>query len=292
MQTARDGERHQAMLTGKRIAFIGCGVMAEAIISILLRGELVAAGQITGSEPIETRRRELVGRYRIALTGDNCAAAQDADLVLLTVKPQTLADAMADLAGRLSDEQVVVSIVPGATLAQLSHGLQHAAVVRSMPNTPAQIGYGATVWYPSPAVGAEGEELVEAILGAMGSTVRVSSEEAMDMATALSGTGPAYIFMVMEALIDAGVHMGFARKTAEDLVQQTMLGSVLFAKESGKHPAELRNMVTTPGGTTAAALYEMEKGGLRTVIARSVWAAYTRAQELGRGKRNSGPEEH
>src|SRR5690606_28719602 len=125
------------------------------------------------------------------------------------------------------------------------------------------------------------EELVAAVLGAMGTAVRVASEDAIDMATALSGTGPAYIFQVMEALIDAGVHLGFPRSTAEQLVQATMHGATLFARESGKHPAELRNMVTTPGGTSAAAIYEMEKGGLRTVIADAVWAAYRRARELG-----------
>ena len=291
MQRQHETERAQAVLRHKRIAFIGCGVMAEAIMSILLRGELIDAGQITGSEPVEARRRELAGRYRVKMVEENRAAAQGADLVLLTVKPQTLGEVMRDLAGTLDERQIVLSIVPGATLEMLGGGLRHQAVVRSMPNTPAQIGFGATVWYPAPSISSEAAGLVEAVLGAMGSSVRVASEEAIDMATALSGTGPAYIFLVMEALIDAGVHMGFARKTAEELVQQTMLGSVLFAKESGKHPAELRNMVTTPGGTTAAALYEMEKGGLRTVIARSVWAAYTRSQELGRGQRNRGPED-
>ena len=117
--------------------------------------------------------------------------------------------------------------------------------------------------------------------GRCGFAVRVDTEDAVDMATALSGTGPAYIFLVMEALIDAGVHMGFPRRIAEELVLQTMIGSVLFARESGKHPAELRNMVTSPGGTTAAALYQMEKGSLRTVISRAVWAAYQRTVELG-----------
>jgi pyrroline-5-carboxylate reductase len=163
-------------------------------------------------------------------------------------------------------------------------------VVRSMPNTPAQIGAGVTVWYPSATVDDAGQELVAAVLSAMGLAVRVDSEDAIDMATALSGTGPAYVFQVMEALIDAGVHLGFPRKVAEQLVHQTMLGSVLFARESAKHPAELRNMVTTPGGTSAAAIYQMEKGGLRTVIAQAVWAAYRRAQELGQGRRSAGPD--
>ena len=290
MQTIKQTDVRN-VLWNRRIAFIGCGVMAEAIMSTLLRGEMVEAGQITGSDPFEARRRELTTKYGVRLTAENRAAAAGADVVLLTVKPQTLNDVMHDLAGTLEPGQLVISIVPGATVAQLTGGLRHERVVRSMPNTPAQIGYGATVWYAGAAVDADGEALVSAILSAMGTAIRVSSEDAVDMSTALSGTGPAYIFLVMEALIDAGVHMGFPRRTAEELVHQTMLGSVLFARESGKHPAELRNMVTTPGGTTAAAIFEMEKGGLRTVIARSVWAAYRRAQQLGKGRPNSGPDE-
>lgn len=283
MQTVKQSDVHSDnVLWNRRLAFIGCGVMAEAIMSTLLRGELVEAGQITGSDPFEARRRDLGAKYGVRLVAENRAAAAGADVVLLTVKPQTLADVMHDLAGTLEGGQLVISIVPGATVAQLTGGLRHERVVRSMPNTPAQIGYGATVWYAGAAVDAESEALVSTILSAMGTTIRVNSEDAVDMSTALSGTGPAYIFLVMEALIDAGVHMGFPRRTAEELVHQTVLGSVLFARESGKHPAELRNMVTTPGGTTAAAIYEMEKGGLRTVIADSIWAAYRRAQELGK----------
>ena len=281
----------QSALWNRRIAFIGCGVMGEAIMSSLLRGEQVTSDQLIGSEPVESRRRDLSAKLGVRIVDDNVAAARGADIVLLTVKPQSLNDVMAGLAGTLEDRQLVISIVPGATVQQLSGGLRHERVVRSMPNTPAQIGYGATVWFAGPAVDAEGEELVSAILSTLGTAIRVNSEDAVDMSTALSGTGPAYIFLVMEALIDAGVHMGFPRRTAEELVHQTMLGSVLFARESGKHPAELRNMVTTPGGTTAAAIYEMEKGGLRTVIARSVWAAYKRAQQLGKGSPNSGPDD-
>lgn len=275
----------------RRIAFIGCGVMGEAIMSSLLRGEQVSADQLIGSEPVESRRRDLANKLGVRIVDDNREVIRGADIVLLTIKPQSLNDVMRDLAGRFDERQLVISIVPGATIEQLTSGLRHQRVVRSMPNTPAQIGYGATVWFAGPAVDDEGEELVSAILSTLGTTVRVSSEDAVDMSTALSGTGPAYIFLVMEALIDAGVHMGFPRTTAEELVHQTMLGSVLFARESGKHPAELRNMVTTPGGTTAAAIYEMEKGGLRTVIARSVWAAYKRAQQLGKGSPNGGPDD-
>nr|WP_287414842.1 pyrroline-5-carboxylate reductase [Thermomicrobium sp.] len=278
-------------LSGKRIAFIGCGVMAEAMAAALLRTGSVSVHQLTGGEPNARRRQELVARLGLETVPDNAAAASEADLVVLSVKPQTLDAAMRDLAGRLRAEQVVLSIVAGATIERLQSGLRHERVVRSMPNTPAQIGYGATVWCPAPAVTTEDERLVRTVLEAMGLAIRVDNEDFVDMATALSGTGPAYVFLIMEALIDAGVHLGFSRSVAEQLVQQTILGSVLFAQETGKHPAELRNMVTTPGGTSAAALYEMERGGLRTVIARAVWAAYRRAKELGAGKPNGGPSD-
>ena len=289
MDRAAYDRRAAQVLQDRRIAFIGCGVMAEAIMAVLLRGELVTADQLRGSEPVAARRQELRERYGIDVMADNKEAVRDADLVMLTVKPQVIEAVMRDISGALREDQIVVSIVPGVTLKRLARGLGHPAVVRSMPNTPAQIGYGATVWIAAPSVGAAGRELVGTVFGAMGVSVPVETEDAIDMATALSGTGPAYVFLVMESLIDAGVHLGFARRVAEELVQQTMLGSVLFARDSGRHPAERRNMVTTPGGTTAAALYEMEKGGLRTVIARAVWAAYRRAQGLGRGTGHTGP---
>lgn len=288
---SRVSSLQESPLSGKRIAFVGCGVMAEAIAAALLRAGLVSVHQLTGGEPNARRRQELIARLGLETTPDNRAAVRGADLVVLSVKPQTLEAAMRDLVGALAPEQVVLSIVAGATVRRLQEGLRHERVVRSMPNTPAQVGYGATVWYPAPAVTPQDEQLVRTVLEAMGLAIRVDNEDMVDMATALSGTGPAYVFLIMEALIDAGVHLGFSRSVAEQLVQQTILGSVLFAQETGKHPAELRNMVTTPGGTSAAALYELERGGIRTVIARAVWAAYRRAKELGAGMPNGGPSD-
>jgi len=161
-------------------------------------------------------------------------------------------------------------------------GLGHSAIVRSMPNTPAQIGEGMTAWTVSSEVNEKQENQVRAMLDALGKNERVENERQIDMATALSATGPTYIYLMMEALIDAGVHMGFSRRVAEDLVHQMMRGAVLFAVESHKHPAELRNMVTSPGGTSAEAIYQMEKGSLRTVLSKAVWAAYQKAEALGR----------
>jgi pyrroline-5-carboxylate reductase len=202
-------------------------------------------------------------------------------LFVLAIKPQRLHSVLEELKGALVKEQLVVSIVAGAKIANVAEELLHASIVRAMPNTPAQIGEGVTAWTASAEVNETQERQVSAMFEALGKSVRVENEHQIDMATALSATGPTYIFLMMEALIDAGVHMGFSRHVAQELVQQMMLGAVLFARESHKHPAELRNMVTSPGGTSAEAIYQMEKGSLRTVLSKAVWAAYQRAESLG-----------
>jgi pyrroline-5-carboxylate reductase len=286
-------------LEGARFAFIGCGVMAEAIIAGLLRKQLVTAEQIVGSHPRAARRDELYTKYAVGMFENNREATlaahpnQSTDeaqgsLVILAVKPQRLSKVLQELKGAIHADQLVVSIVAGASSETIAAQLLHPAVVRAMPNTPAQIGEGMTAWTATPEVSEAQEREVGAMLEALGKAMHVENERQIDMATALSATGPTYVFLVMEALIDAGVHMGFSRHVAQDLVQQMMLGSVLFAKESKKHPAELRNMVTSPGGTSAEAIYQMEKGGLRTVLSKAVWAAYQRAEALG-GK-NKDPE--
>jgi pyrroline-5-carboxylate reductase len=150
-----------------------------------------------------------------------------------------------------------------------------------MPNTPARLGKGVTVWYATPATTEEQRAQAAALLGALGTQIEVDDEKMVAMATAVSGTGPTYVFLVMEALIDAAVHLGFPRQLAHDLVVETLEGSALFAKQSAMHPAELRNMVTSPGGTSAAALHELESGRLRTVLSEAVWAAFRRTIELG-----------
>ncbi|MDZ4158873.1 MAG: pyrroline-5-carboxylate reductase dimerization domain-containing protein, partial [Anaerolineaceae bacterium] len=160
----------------------------------------------------------------------------------------------------------------------------------AMPNTPAQIGEGITVWTTSTAVTTEQMALARQILGALGQEVYMDDESYLDMATALSGTGPAYAFLFMEAMIDAGVHLGFPRRIAEQLVVQTLRGSVNYYLNKSGHPAHLRNEVTSPGGTSAAALYYLEKAGFRTAISRAVWAAYERSVDLGRGKTSRPPE--
>jgi len=283
------GEENQAsdvsggnVLAETRLAFVGAGVMAESMIAGLLARGMIEPARITASHPREERRGKLRERLGIAVVESNRAAAAGADLVLLTVKPQVLGPVMRQLHGRLEPRQVAISVIAGATIGTLSRGLGHDAIVRVMPNTPAQVGQGMSVWIATADVDAMQRDQVRAVLGALGEELFVDEEKYVDMATALSGTGPTYIFLMMEALIDAGVHMGFPRRIAEQIVLQTVAGSVAFARDSGKHMAELRNMVTSPGGTSAEAIYQMEKGGLRTVLSRAVYAAYQRTQTIAR----------
>jgi pyrroline-5-carboxylate reductase len=268
-------------LSGRTIATVGSGVMAEAMIAGLLRGELVAPDQIVASHPRPERRDHLRTEYGIQVVAGNLEAIAGADVVLLGIKPQMLGRVGREIGPHLKRGQVVLSVLAGATTAALTGTLGHDQVIRAMPNTPARLGKGVTVWYPTPAVTADQREQAAALLGALGTQIEVDDEKMVAMATAVSGTGPTYVFLFMEALIDAAVHLGFPRHVAHDLVVETIEGSTLFAKQSQMHPAELRNMVTSPGGTSAAALHELESGRLRTVLSEAVWAAFRRTIELG-----------
>jgi len=268
-------------LQNSTIAFIGSGVMAEAMIKGLLNGKLVSGDQIIAADPQSERGHELVARYGLRYTHDNAAAAKDADILVLSIKPQVMGEVARSLNGTGTKASLVLSILAGVRIKTIAKGLNNPSIVRAMPNTPAQIGQGITVWTATPEVPHTQREQAKALLGALGDELYMEDEKFLDMATALSGTGPAYIFMFMEAMIDAGVHLGFSRRDAERLVLQTIRGSVDYAIQSNMHPAPLRNQVTSPGGTSAAAIYEMEKGGLRTVIADAIWAAYRRSVELG-----------
>jgi pyrroline-5-carboxylate reductase len=272
----------------KKIAFIGSGAMGEAMISGLVRGGLAEPQSLLASDPRPERVDELKQKYGIQPFTDNKEAASQAEVVVLSVKPQRLTEVLHSLKGSVASHALVLSIVAGAPINKISNGLGHKAVVRSMPNTPAQIGEGITVWMASPAVSEAQKQTARTILTAFGDEVMVDDENYLDMATALSGTGPAYVFMFMEAMIDAGVHMGFSRLVSEKLVVQTLRGSVDYYqtvnKNAGVHVAALRNQVTSPGGTSAEALYYLEKAGFRTAISRAIWAAYQRSTELGREK--------
>jgi len=270
-------------LDNMTVSFIGSGVMGEAMINGLLQKKLITPGQIIAADPREDRVSELAAKYGLRATTKNNEAAEAADILVLSVKPQVLEEVMPAVRRGAHSAKLILSIIAGAKIRTIADGVANPSVVRSMPNTPAQIGQGITVWTATPEVAPQQRQQAEALLGALGEQIYVDDERYLDMATALSGTGPAYIFMFMEALIDAGVHMGFSRRDAERLVLQTMRGSVEYAAASGLHPAQLRNQVTSPGGTSAEAIYYMEKGGLRTVISRAIWAAYQRSVALGGG---------
>jgi pyrroline-5-carboxylate reductase len=263
------------------IGMVGTGVMAEAMLAGILRHELLEPGRIVCSHPRGERRTELAARYGVATTPSNREAAE-AQIVILGVKPQMLPRVMEEIRTVLDPNHLVLSVIAGASTHALMAGLDHALVVRAMPNTPAQIGDGVTVWYASPGVDAGHKGLARVILRGLGVEIEVSDEDDVAKATAISGTGPTYVFLFIEALIDAGVHLGFPRHVARELVLDTVRGSATFALQSGRHAAELRDMVTSPGGTSAAALYQLESGRLRTVISDAVWAAYNRTRELER----------
>jgi len=270
-------------LRGSQIGVIGAGVMAEAMLSGLLDRHLVDAASVTCSHPREARRAELVERHGVRAVEANAEAAAAADIVLLAVKPQMLGAVLPQLKPVMRPEQLVISIVAGASSRFLSGALGHPAVVRAMPNTPSQIDRGVTVWFATDAVDEAGRERTRAILSALGREFEVRDERQVAMATAVSGTGPTYIFLFIEALIDAAVHLGFPRHVARELVLDTLSGSAAFAQASGRHVAELRDMVVSPGGTSAAALYELEKGWFRTVISDAVWAAFERTLSIEAG---------
>jgi len=266
-------------LVGLTVGVVGAGVMAEAMVGGIIRNHLVSPANIICSHPRQERREEMRDRYAVNVTPDNREAAASR-VVILGVKPQMLSGLMNELKGGIGEQSLIISIIAGAPTSALMNGLDHRLLIRAMPNTPSQIGRGVTVWYASPGADATHRAIGKSILGALGIEIEVKDEDDVAKATAVSGTGPTYVFLFIEALIDAAVHLGFPRHVARELVLDTVRGSAEFALQSHKHAAELRDMVTSPGGTSAAALYQLESGRLRTVVSDAVWAAYRRTAEL------------
>jgi len=264
-----------------KLAFIGGGNMGGAIIKAIIDKKVASADDIVVSDVDASKLKGIAKELKVKTTGNNTEAICEADVVVLAIKPQILSNVLEELKGQLAGNQLVVSIIAGATIKTICKGLKHEGVVRVMPNTPAQIGQGMSVWTTTDAVTTAQKEMSEAILNALGKQIYFEDEKFIDMATAVSGSGPAYIYLIIEALTDAAVHVGLPRQQAEELVLQTVLGSALFLEQSDKHPAELRNMVTSPGGTTAEGLLKLEKGKLRATISKAVIAAYKKAKQLG-----------
>jgi pyrroline-5-carboxylate reductase len=271
-----------------KISFIGTGTMATAMINSIIEGSIFSREDIMGSFHREKKAQEVKEALKINTTTSNIEAVKFGDVIVLSVKPQIFENVANEIKDYIRDNQLVISIMAGIDVETLQKNLLHKKVVRCMPNTPAQIRHGMTVWTTTKEVDESEKELVRQILRSMGSEMYVEDETYVDMATALSGTGPAYVFLFLESLVNAGVHLGFSRKDSMELVYKTTLGSVLFAMQSGKHTAELRDMVTSPGGTTAEALYELEKGGFRTVLEKAVYSAYKRTLYLKEINRKKG----
>ena len=264
-----------------KLAFIGGGVMGEAIISGVLAKGVAQPADIAACDILPARRDHLQATYGVRVTEQPAAALDGAAIAVLAVKPQEFPAAGRDLAGHVNPRQTVMSIMAGLPIAAIRGALEHQAIVRAIPNTPAQIGEGMTVWTATAQVSEAAREEVRRILTVLGHELYVADEKYVDMATAVSSSGPAYVFLVIEALIDAAVHIGLRRDMAEPMVLQTVLGSARYAQASGKHPAQLRNQVTSPAGTTTEALLALEKAGLRAAFMEAVQAAYEKAHRLG-----------
>ena len=269
------------VLEKSRIAIIGGGAMGRAIIHTLTGSGEIDPGKVVASDPVPEQRELLAERYGVRVSADNKEAVKNSDVVVIAVKPQVLPHVMTELKGSIPQNALVFSIVAGMPIKTMRLGFGHEAIIRAMPNTPAQIGEGMTVWTASPAVTESHFAQARTILTAMGKELYVEEEGELDMATAVSGTGPTYVFLLMEALVDAAVHLGFSRRDARELVIQTVQGSVKYAAQSDHHLARMRNLVTSPGGTSAEAIYQLEKGGMRTVLSKAVWAAYQKSRLLG-----------
>eukprot|EP00557_Chaetoceros_sp_GSL56_P009915 CAMPEP_0176481682 /NCGR_PEP_ID=MMETSP0200_2-20121128/2959_1 /TAXON_ID=947934 /ORGANISM="Chaetoceros sp., Strain GSL56" /LENGTH=301 /DNA_ID=CAMNT_0017877921 /DNA_START=504 /DNA_END=1406 /DNA_ORIENTATION=+ len=274
------------------MTFIGAGKMAQALIDPLVKTNIQPAENITIYDVSNSTMKHISEEYggKIQMGSSIPDAVEGADLIIMAVKPQNVEKVYEEMKqANMRDDCTLLSVIAGKPIKNFMSGTGLKKIARSMPNTPAQIGQGVTVWCCTPNIEAEERERIEQILSSFGKSIFVDDENCIDMSTSISGSGPAYIFLLMEAMIDAGVHMGFSRSTATTLVHHTLLGSTLYAMESKLHPAILRNSVTSPAGTTASAIYELENGKFRTVIKDAIWACYRRSLEMGGEDSNVGP---
>jgi pyrroline-5-carboxylate reductase len=266
-----------------KIAFIGGGNMGEAILASLLEKKLCKSADISVSDIAGARRDYLKKKYGVTVTAFSQEAVSGKDVIVLAVKPQQMNEVLASFRDSVKPAQMVLSIAAGVKISTISNGLRHDIIVRSMPNTPAQLGLGMTGWTATSSVTGEQKALARKILGAMGKEIYFENEIALDMVTAVSGSGPAYFYLFAESIIDAAVEIGLNRKDAEILVKQTMLGAAHLMDSSDKAPAELRRNVTSKGGTTEQAVKVFEESGLARIAGEAVKAACRRAEELGNG---------
>lgn len=257
--------------------------MGEAILSAVLNKKLAQPGDICVNDVIKSRLDYLKKKYRVNVNTDNREAVMGRDIVVLAVKPQSLPEVMGGLKDCLDANTLVLSIVAGMKIDTIAQGLAHQRIVRCMPNTPARIGYGMSAWTATAGVSEERKAQARAVLSGMGKEIYFDGEEYLDVATAVSGSGPAYVFLFAEALIDAAVKIGLSPEEAAEMVSQTLLGAAHLMQESDESPAELIRNVASKGGTTEKALQVFENGGLAGLVEDAMKAAYQRAKELGSG---------
>jgi pyrroline-5-carboxylate reductase len=262
------------------VGFLGTGNMAEALIRGLLHSGVVGASQVVGSDPRTERCQEMTEKYKIAVGTDNVDVARRSDILILSVKPQVMSKVLDEVAPHVHPNALVISIAAGIPIAAIEAKLPKARVVRTMPNTPALVGAGATAVAAGGHATPDDLQSAKRIFDSVGLTV-ILEEAQMDAVTGLSGSGPAYMFLVIEALSDAGVKVGLSRYNALALAAQTVLGSAKMLIETNEHPGRLKDMVTSPGGTAIAGLHTLEQGGLRTTLINAVEAATKRSRELG-----------
>jgi pyrroline-5-carboxylate reductase len=278
----RQRNKEDRMLEKKRISVIGAGHMGSALIGGMLRGKLASPRQITATRRDEEGLKELRRKWGIHALADNARAVSGADIVILAVKPQMSREVLAGIAPVVDKSQLILSIMAGISTESINRGLKKPCpVVRAMPNTPAFVDAGATAIAAGAHAGPRDLELAEQVFGSVGQVVTLP-EASLDAVTGLSGSGPVYIFMVIEAMIDGGVKMGIPRQVAAKLAAQTVYGSAKLVLETGRHPAILKDEVTTPGGTAINAVHMLEAKGLRAVLIDAIVTATQRSQELSR----------
>jgi len=269
------------MKRGKAIGFIGTGNMGEALIAGLLKAKFTTPEQVVGFDSDEERLRAIEKKYGIKKASDNNHLLSLCNPVVLCVKPQSMKEVIEEISESLNPSKLLISIAAGVPLYVIeSYARKQLRLIRVMPNIAVHVQEGASAIAPGNLVTAEDLKLSKSIFDCVGRSI-VVSESLMDAVTGLSGSGPAYVFLVIEALTDAGVHLGMTRAQAFTLVAQMVMGSVKLLLETREHPALLRERVTSPAGTTAAGLYKLEEGGLRKILIDAVIAGAERARELG-----------
>lgn len=265
-----------------KLAVIGAGMMGSAIVSGIVSKSVADPKSIFISDPDTEKLQALCGRLGTNAAASNAEAVKDADAVLIAVKPQFLDDAAASFKNSIKPDALIMTIVAGVPVSYYLNTLERSHVIRIMPNTPAQVGEGVCGWFAAADVAADQKALCEQILSALGIQFEVKRESDLNLVTAVSGSGPAYVYLFIESMIDASVQLGLPRPLSEKIVLQTVLGSAEYMKQTGKHPVILKNEVTSPGGTTAAALAMMEKDGLRTAVTEGMIACLQKTVELGK----------